>query len=82
MLEIRLQLKGLLIIAHTWFIQACCSYNVSLQVSGLPEEQLLVSLYPGLPTVAELFMLPDTHTSEHAKRIEEDLERVRVTEQW
>ncbi|KAM4607452.1 VPS10 domain-containing receptor SorCS3-like [Polymixia lowei] len=47
------------------------------QVSGFPEEQLLVSLYPGLPTVAELFILPDMYTSsEHKKRNEEALERI------
>uniref|UniRef100_A0A3B5AIP4 VPS10 domain-containing receptor SorCS3-like n=1 Tax=Stegastes partitus TaxID=144197 RepID=A0A3B5AIP4_9TELE len=39
------------------------------QVSGVLEDQLLVSLYPGLPTTAELFILPDEHTSsEHNRR--------------
>ncbi|XP_078144743.1 VPS10 domain-containing receptor SorCS3-like [Centroberyx gerrardi] len=47
------------------------------QVSGFPEDQLLVSLYPGLPTVAELFILPDIQTpSEHRRRSEEALERI------
>ncbi|XP_054654602.1 VPS10 domain-containing receptor SorCS3 isoform X2 [Dunckerocampus dactyliophorus] len=32
------------------------------QVSGVPANQLLVSLYPGLPTTAELFILPDVLT--------------------
>uniref|UniRef100_A0A4W6D0J1 Sortilin related VPS10 domain containing receptor 3b n=1 Tax=Lates calcarifer TaxID=8187 RepID=A0A4W6D0J1_LATCA len=38
------------------------------QVSGVSEDQLLVSLYPGLPTTAELFILPDEHTSSEHKR--------------
>lgn len=38
-----------------------------------------MSLYPGLPTTAELFILPDEQTSnEHKKRSEEALETVRV----
>ncbi|KAM9364971.1 VPS10 domain-containing receptor SorCS3 [Pholidichthys leucotaenia] len=44
------------------------------QVSGVPDDQLLVSLYPGLPTTAELFILPDEHaSSEQKKRSEEAL---------
>ncbi|KAM9559063.1 VPS10 domain-containing receptor SorCS3-like isoform 2-T2 [Salvelinus alpinus] len=43
------------------------------QVSGFPEEQLLVSLFPGVPTTAELFILPETPLSEHGKGNEEDL---------
>ncbi|KAG7219603.1 hypothetical protein INR49_018980, partial [Caranx melampygus] len=44
------------------------------QVSGVPGDQLLVCLYPGLPTTAELFILPDEHTSsEHKRRSEEAL---------
>ncbi|XP_037535849.1 VPS10 domain-containing receptor SorCS3 [Nematolebias whitei] len=47
------------------------------QVSGVPEDQLLVSLYPGLPTTAELFILPDEQTSnEHKKRSEEALDTI------
>ncbi|XP_022042555.2 VPS10 domain-containing receptor SorCS3 isoform X1 [Acanthochromis polyacanthus] len=47
------------------------------QVSGVHVDQLLVSLYPGLPTTAELFILPDEHTSsEHNRRNEEALERI------
>uniref|UniRef100_A0A3B4US96 Sortilin related VPS10 domain containing receptor 3b n=1 Tax=Seriola dumerili TaxID=41447 RepID=A0A3B4US96_SERDU len=38
---------------------------------------LLVSLYPGLPTTAELFILPDEHTaSEHKRGSEEALETI------
>ncbi|XP_071336489.1 VPS10 domain-containing receptor SorCS3 isoform X1 [Trachinotus anak] len=47
------------------------------QVSGVPGDQLLVSLYPGLPTTAELFILPDEHTSsEHKRGSEEALETI------
>lgn len=47
-------------------------------MSGVPEEQLLVFLYPGLPSTAELFILPDERTSsEHKKDTEEALETVR-----
>ncbi|XP_030235756.1 VPS10 domain-containing receptor SorCS3 isoform X2 [Gadus morhua] len=50
------------------------------QASGFPADRLLVSLYPGLPTVGELFILPDTHTqSEHKKSTQEALERVSDT---
>uniref|UniRef100_A0A8C4HZC9 Sortilin related VPS10 domain containing receptor 3b n=1 Tax=Dicentrarchus labrax TaxID=13489 RepID=A0A8C4HZC9_DICLA len=49
------------------------------QVSGVPEDQLLVSLYPGLPSTAELFILPDEHaSSEHKRSSEEALETVRI----
>ncbi|XP_034040761.1 VPS10 domain-containing receptor SorCS3 [Thalassophryne amazonica] len=44
------------------------------QMSGVPEEQLLVSLYPGLPTSAELFILPDKHTASDHKRRNEELQ--------
>ncbi|XP_038126140.1 VPS10 domain-containing receptor SorCS3-like [Cyprinodon tularosa] len=47
------------------------------QVSGVPENQLMVSLYPGLPTTAELFILPDEQMlSEHKKRRDEALDTV------
>nr|XP_020486526.1 VPS10 domain-containing receptor SorCS3-like [Labrus bergylta] len=47
------------------------------QVSGVPEDQLLVSLYPGLPSSAELFILPDEHiSSEHKRSSEEALETI------
>uniref|UniRef100_A0A8C3APV2 Sortilin related VPS10 domain containing receptor 3b n=1 Tax=Cyclopterus lumpus TaxID=8103 RepID=A0A8C3APV2_CYCLU len=50
------------------------------QVSGVPEDQLLVSLYPGLPSTAELFILPDEHTSsEHKRGSEEALETISDT---
>lgn len=57
-------------------IHACVI--LSAQVSGVPEEQLLVFLYPGLPSTAELFILPDENTSnEHKKSSEEAVETVR-----
>ncbi|XP_036980487.1 VPS10 domain-containing receptor SorCS3 isoform X1 [Acanthopagrus latus] len=47
------------------------------QVSGVPEEQLLVALYPGLPSTAELFILPDERSySEHKRGSEEALETI------
>uniref|UniRef100_A0A672JCL5 Sortilin related VPS10 domain containing receptor 3b n=1 Tax=Salarias fasciatus TaxID=181472 RepID=A0A672JCL5_SALFA len=49
--------------------------DIGRVVSGVSEHQLLVSLYPGLPTTAELFILPDEHTSiEHKRRNEEALD--------
>lgn len=51
------------------------------QVSDFPEEQLLVAVFPGVPTAAELFLLPHKNQSEgNKKKSEEDeeLERVRV----
>uniref|UniRef100_A0A8C1UBY0 Sortilin related VPS10 domain containing receptor 3b n=1 Tax=Cyprinus carpio TaxID=7962 RepID=A0A8C1UBY0_CYPCA len=33
------------------------------QVCGFPEDQLLVSVFPGSPTAAELFILPETNQS-------------------
>lgn len=59
----------------------CCGHHVvaSLQASEIPQEQLLVFLYPGLPTTAELFILPDERTSSlHKKSDEVTLETVRV----
>uniref|UniRef100_A0AAQ4RB47 Sortilin related VPS10 domain containing receptor 3 n=1 Tax=Gasterosteus aculeatus aculeatus TaxID=481459 RepID=A0AAQ4RB47_GASAC len=51
--------------------------DVGRVVSGVPEEQLLVSLYPGLPSTAELFILPDEHTSrEHKSGSEDALEAI------
>lgn len=47
-------------------------------MSGVPGDQLLVCLYPGLPTTAELFILPDERTSsEHKRASEEALGTVR-----
>lgn len=50
-----------------------------LQVSDFPEEQLLVAVFPGVPTAAELFLLPHKNQSEGKKKSEEELEQVRDT---
>uniref|UniRef100_A0A8C9NU08 VPS10 domain-containing receptor SorCS3 n=1 Tax=Serinus canaria TaxID=9135 RepID=A0A8C9NU08_SERCA len=47
------------------------------QVTGIPDEQILVALFPGLPTSAELFILPHKNTTERRKSSEADLEQVR-----
>lgn len=59
--------------------ELCDAFVVaSPQVSGVPEEQLLVFLYPGLPTTAELFILPDENSpGEHKKDSAEALETVK-----
>ncbi|XP_053730343.1 VPS10 domain-containing receptor SorCS3 [Synchiropus splendidus] len=46
------------------------------QVSGVAREQLLVCLYPGLPTTAELFILPDASSSHEKRKSEEALARI------
>lgn len=35
------------------------SFCIPLQATGVGEDQLLVTLLPGLPTAAEFFLLPD-----------------------
>ncbi|XP_036971360.1 VPS10 domain-containing receptor SorCS3 [Acanthopagrus latus] len=47
-----------------------------LQVSDFPEEQLLVAVFPGVPTAAELFLLPHKNQSEGKKKSEEELVQV------
>ncbi|XP_065699342.1 VPS10 domain-containing receptor SorCS3 [Patagioenas fasciata] len=46
------------------------------QVTGIPDEQILVAVFPGLPTSAELFILPHKNITERRKRSEADLEQV------
>ncbi|KAI6066434.1 VPS10 domain-containing receptor SorCS3 [Aix galericulata] len=46
------------------------------QVTGIPDEQILVAVFPGLPTSAELFILPRKNTTEMRKSSEADLEQV------
>ncbi|XP_006630890.2 VPS10 domain-containing receptor SorCS3 [Lepisosteus oculatus] len=46
-----------------------------VQVSDFPEEQLLVAVFPGIPTAAELFLLPYKNISEGRKKSESDLEQ-------
>uniref|UniRef100_A0A673NH13 VPS10 domain-containing receptor SorCS3-like n=1 Tax=Sinocyclocheilus rhinocerous TaxID=307959 RepID=A0A673NH13_9TELE len=45
-------------------------------VADIPEEQLLVAVFPGIPTAAELFLLPSRNQSDGRKRTEEDLEQI------
>ncbi|XP_049577475.1 VPS10 domain-containing receptor SorCS3 isoform X1 [Syngnathus scovelli] len=47
-----------------------------LQVAEFPEDQLLVAVYPGVPTAAELFLLPYKNQSHDKKKSEEELEQV------
>lgn len=37
---------------------------VPLQATGIREDQLLVTVLPGLPTAAEFFLLPDKQLNE------------------
>lgn len=46
-------------------------------MTGIPDEQILVAVFPGLPTSAELFILPHKNTTERRKSSETDLEQVR-----
>lgn len=68
---------------HAFLIhEAIChrSFSSALpQVSDFPEEQLLVAVFPGVPTAAELFLLPHKNQSEGKKKSEEGLEQVCVT---
>ncbi|RXM27121.1 VPS10 domain-containing receptor SorCS3 [Acipenser ruthenus] len=47
-----------------------------VQVSDFPEEQLLVAVLPGIPTAAELFLLPHNNLTEGRKKNEADLEQI------
>uniref|UniRef100_A0A8C1UDI4 Sortilin related VPS10 domain containing receptor 3b n=1 Tax=Cyprinus carpio TaxID=7962 RepID=A0A8C1UDI4_CYPCA len=49
------------------------------QVCGFPEDQLLVSVFPGSPTAAELFILPETNQSAFRSHTEEQLDKARTT---
>uniref|UniRef100_A0AAX7UR93 PKD domain-containing protein n=1 Tax=Astatotilapia calliptera TaxID=8154 RepID=A0AAX7UR93_ASTCA len=53
--------------------------RVIKKVAEFPEEQLLVAVFPGVPTAAELFLLPYKNQSEGKKKSEEALERVWVS---
>lgn len=46
------------------------------QVTSIPEEHILVAMFPGLPTSAELFILPPKNVSERRKGSKADLEHV------
>lgn len=53
-----------------------CHVSALSQVSDFPGEQLLVAVFPGVPTAAELFLLPNKNQSEDKKKSEEELEQV------
>lgn len=53
-----------------------CYVSTMPQVSDFPAEQLLVAVFPGVPTAAELFLLPNKNQSEDKKKSEEELEQV------
>ena len=51
--------------------------SVSLpQATGVPGQHILVAVLPGLPTAAELFVLPYQDPTGENKRSAEDLEQV------
>uniref|UniRef100_A0A9L0TDL7 Sortilin related VPS10 domain containing receptor 3 n=1 Tax=Equus caballus TaxID=9796 RepID=A0A9L0TDL7_HORSE len=47
-----------------------------VKVTGVPEDQILVAVFPGLPTSAELFILPPKNLTERRKGNEGDLEQI------
>uniref|UniRef100_A0A8D0W1W2 PKD domain-containing protein n=1 Tax=Sus scrofa TaxID=9823 RepID=A0A8D0W1W2_PIG len=47
-----------------------------VKVTSVPEEQILVAVFPGLPTSAELFILPPKNLTERRKGNEGDLEQI------
>ncbi|XP_076839029.1 VPS10 domain-containing receptor SorCS3 isoform X1 [Brachyhypopomus gauderio] len=47
-----------------------------LQIADVPADQLLVAVFPGIPTAAELFLLPSRNQSEGRKKSVEDLEQI------
>ncbi|KAA0711032.1 VPS10 domain-containing receptor [Triplophysa tibetana] len=46
------------------------------QVCGIPERQLLVSVFPGSPAAAELFILPEKNQSAYRSQKEEQLDKM------
>ena len=46
------------------------------QATGVPGQHILVAVLPGLPTAAELFVLPHQDPTGENKRPTEDLEQV------
>uniref|UniRef100_A0A5F8HH65 Sortilin related VPS10 domain containing receptor 3 n=1 Tax=Monodelphis domestica TaxID=13616 RepID=A0A5F8HH65_MONDO len=47
-----------------------------VKVTSVPEDQILVAVFPGLPTSAELFILPHKNMTERRKGNEADLEQI------
>ncbi|EGW13924.1 VPS10 domain-containing receptor SorCS3 [Cricetulus griseus] len=50
--------------------------TITVQVTSVPEDQILVAVFPGLPTSAELFILPPKNLTERRKGHEGDLEQI------
>uniref|UniRef100_A0AAY4F144 PKD domain-containing protein n=1 Tax=Denticeps clupeoides TaxID=299321 RepID=A0AAY4F144_9TELE len=50
--------------------------RVIKKVVDIPEEKLLVAVFPGIPTAAELFLLPSKNQSEGQKKTEEELNQI------
>lgn len=50
------------------------------QATGIPSQHILVAVLPGLPTAAELFVLPYQDGARENKRSPEDLEQVSYSE--
>lgn len=53
-----------------------CSSMSPAQATGVPSPHILVAVLPGLPTAAELFVLPYQDPTGENKRSAEDLEQV------
>uniref|UniRef100_A0A2K6PK16 VPS10 domain-containing receptor SorCS3 n=1 Tax=Rhinopithecus roxellana TaxID=61622 RepID=A0A2K6PK16_RHIRO len=47
-----------------------------VKVTSVPEDQILIAVFPGLPTSAELFILPPKNLTERRKGNEGDLEQI------
>ncbi|XP_053307005.1 VPS10 domain-containing receptor SorCS3 [Spea bombifrons] len=47
-----------------------------IQVTNIGEENILVAMFPGLPTSAELFILPHTNVTERRRGSKGDLEQI------
>nr|XP_020644639.1 VPS10 domain-containing receptor SorCS3 [Pogona vitticeps] len=50
--------------------------DTNIRVTGIPDEQVLVAVFPGLPTSAELFILPYHNMSDRRSGSEGDLEQI------
>lgn len=59
-----------------WLLRTSLFALNDLQVTSVPEDQILVAVFPGLPTSAELFILPPKNLTERRKGHEGDLEQV------
>jgi len=47
-----------------WIVQYLILLPLCLQATGVREDQILVTILPGLPTAAEFFLLPDKRLTE------------------